>query len=422
LPPSEQAWLDRLRIHLIVSVSGTDGRLIGLLLLGEKKSGQPYTGNDRRLLAAIAQQIAVVYEIVLLKQHVNKEARIKREVLAHLEEQQINLVKECPDCGACYDGSAQVCAVDGRELLLALPVERTIDGKYRLDQLLGKGGMGAVYRATDLRLARQVAIKIITGNLFGDQAALRRFEREARATAKLNHPNIVAIYDYGRTEAEGAYLVMELVPGATLREELKRAGRLPPLVAADRFNQLLEGIKAAHEAGIIHRDLKPENVLISTREHGRALVKIVDFGLAKLRLLDAADPNSLTVPGMVMGTINYMSPEQLSGEEVDERSDIFSLGVMVVEALTGSRPFSGRTYTEVLTSILHKSYHLTGSEKEVTALDQVLQKCLAKDRGQRYVKVAELQQELIPVIEGYSRFAASQVAQDETQGAHIRIR
>jgi serine/threonine-protein kinase len=410
LPPGEQAWLDRLGINLIVPMSGTDGRLIGLLLLGEKKSEQPYTANDRRLLAAIAQQIAVVYEIVLLKLHVDKEARIKREVLAHLEEQQINLVKECPACGACYDSAAQVCAADGGEVILALPVERTIDGKYRLDQLLGKGGAGAVYRATDLRLARQVAIKIIMGNLFGDQAALRRFEREARATAKLNHPNIVAIHDYGRTAGDGAYLVMELVPGVTLRAELRQALHLPAQVAADWFHQLLEGVKAAHEAGIIHRDLKPENVLIARLEHRRTLIKIVDFGLAKLRLPDMAELNSLTAPGLVMGTISYMSPEQFSGEEVDERSDIFSLGVMVVEALTGSRPFSGRTYTEILTSILHKSYHLTGSEKATAVLDQVLQKCLAKDRKQRYASVAELQRELIPAIEAYLRFAASEVS------------
>lgn len=415
LPPDEQAWLGQLGINLIVPMSGTDGRLIGLLLLGEKKSEQPYTANDRRLLEAIARQIAVVYENVLLKQHVDKEARIKRKVLAHFEEQQINLVKECPACGACYDSAAEVCVNDGSELTLAVPVERTIDERYRLDQLLGEGGMGAVYQATDLRLARQVAIKIMTGGLFGDQSALRRFEREARASAKLNHPNIVAVYDYGRTAAEGAYLVMELVPGVTLREELKRAGRLPPQLAADWFNQLLEGVKAAHEAGIIHRDLKPENVLIAAREYSRTLIKIVDFGLAKLRLLDIADPNSLTAPGTVMGTISYMSPEQLSGEEVDERSDIFSLGVMVVEALTGSRPFSGKTYTELLTSILHRSYHLKGSEKEVARLDQVLQKCLAKDREQRYAKIAELQQELIPAIEACSRFAP--IAHNENQTA-----
>jgi eukaryotic-like serine/threonine-protein kinase len=246
-------------------------------------------------------------------------------------------VKECPGCGACYDSTEQFCTTDGLELILALPLERTVDGKYRLEQVLGKGGMGAVYRATDLRLDRQVAVKVLTGNLFSDQTLLRRFEREARASARLNHPNIAAIHDYGRTAGDGAYLVMELIDGVTLRQELRRVDHLPASVAADLFNQLLEGVKAAHAAGIIHRDLKPENVLIAQREHTGKVVKIVDFGLAKLRIVDASDPNTLTIPGVVMGTISYMSPEQLTAEEVDERSDIFSLAVMLVEILTGSR-------------------------------------------------------------------------------------
>ena len=399
LPRGEQAWLDKLGINLIVPMSGTDGTLIGLLLLGEKKSEQPYTANDRRLLESIARQIAVVYENVLLKQHVDKEARIKREVLAHLEEQNINLVKECPDCGNCYDSASQVCEKDGRELTLTMPVERTIDGKYRLDRLLGKGGMGAVYQATDLRLARQVAIKILTGDLFGNQNALRRFEREARALARLDHPNIVAVHDYGRAAAEGAYLVLELVPGVTLRDEMRRLKRLPPELTARWFDQVLEGVKAAHREGIIHRDLKPENILIAAGDQHNTLVKIADFGLAKLKHIDPADPNTLTATGVVMGTINYMSPEQLSGDDADERSDIFSLGVMVVEALTGDRPFYGRNYSELLISILHTPYHLNESDRQTAQLDDVLQRCIAKDRNQRYPTVAALQKELIPAIE-----------------------
>jgi RIO-like serine/threonine protein kinase len=398
LPPDERAWLDQLQVNLLVPMSGTDERLVGLLLLGEKKSEQPYTATDRQLLLAIARQMAVAYEMVWLKGRVDEEEKIKREVLARLEAQQVNLLKECPACGACYDSAAQVCAKDRSELTLTLPVERTIEGKYRLEQLIGKGGMGAVYEATDLRLDRKVAIKLITGSMFGDRAALRRFEREARASARLNHPNIIAVYDYGAVGAEGAYLVMELVRGITLRAELKRAGQIPPAVAAAWFDQILEGMKTAHQAGIIHRDLKPENILIAKQEHDRPLVKVLDFGLAKLRMLNAADPNSLTVPGTVMGTFGYMSPEQLAGEEVDERSDLFSIGVMAVEALTGSRPFSGRTYAELLTAILHQPFHLRGEVAEIQRLDEVLQKCLAKDRAQRYATIAELQGALIPAI------------------------
>jgi hypothetical protein len=217
LPSKEKEWLDQLDISLIVPMCGTDQRSIGLLLLGEKKSEEPYSATDRRLLQAIAREMAIVHENALLKARVGREQKIKREVLARFEEQNINLVKECPGCGSCFDSFVEICDRDGSELSLSLPVERTIDGKYRLERLIGKGGMGAVYQATDLRLDRNVAIKIMLGNMFGDPLALRRFEREARTSARLRHPNIIAIHDYGVIGSEGAYLVMELVPGLTLR-------------------------------------------------------------------------------------------------------------------------------------------------------------------------------------------------------------
>src|SRR5262249_22931577 len=275
----------------------------------------------------------------------------------------------------------------------------TIDGKYRLDQLIGKGGMASVYRATDLRLGRQVAIKIMNGSLFGNQDSLRRFERGARASAKMRHHHISARHDYGRTDvAEGAYLVMELIPGGTLRSELVAAGSLRPPVAAEWFDQILDGVKAAHGAGVIHRDLKPENILVIKSDHDRALIKVLDFGIAKLKVVDPGHPGSLTAPGTVMGTMNYMSPEQLGGEAVDERSDIFALGVMTVEALTGNRPFGGRTLMEVQNSILREPYHLDRNSNEMARLDEILQRCLAKDRRDRYATVAEVQKDLIPAI------------------------
>jgi len=420
LPEGEEAWLTKLGVNLIVPMSGADGRLAGLLLLGEKKSEEPYTPNDRKLLEAIASQMAVVYENVWLKDQASREQKIKHEVLERLEEQQINLVKECPACGACYDSASDVCAKDQRELTLSLPVERTIDKKYRLEQLIGRGGMGAVYEATDLRLNRRIAIKIMLSNMFGDLTALRRFEREAQASARLNHPNIITVYDYGGIRTDGAYLVMELVRGTTLRSELQRMCRLDPQTAAAWFTQLLEGVKAAHQAGVIHRDLKPENVLISIQSAGREQIKVLDFGLAKLLQLDPSNPQSLTAPGMIMGTFAYMSPEQVTGEEVDERSDIFSLGVMVVEALTGHRPFVGRTSAELITAILSAPFHLpdeappVGRLDEVRQLDAVLQRCLAKDRRQRFDSVEAMQQELIPAIEHCPALALTVTAGDAT--------
>ncbi|MFN7945461.1 MAG: protein kinase [Blastocatellia bacterium] len=421
LPDDEQHWLDALGVQLLVPVCGASGLLAGLLALGARKSEQPYSPRDRQLLQAIAGQIGVVLENLRLRQRVEQEQKIRREVLARLGDEQVSLLKECPVCGLCYDAAAQLCRADQHELTLTLPVERTIEGRYRLEQLLGRGGMGAVYRAQDLRLQRQVAVKIITGSLFGDARAVRRFEREARAAARLSHPNIVTVYDSGSLGA-GAYLVMELLPGTTLRAELKRRGRIEPRTAAGWFEQILAGVAAAHAGGIIHRDLKPENILITATGQGDQL-RILDFGLAKLiearnaectmrneegtetLWSSAADtPHSalrtphFTTPGLVMGTPGYMSPEQLTGGAVDERSDIFSLGVIVAEALTGQRPFAGRTQAELLLAIRRQALQLNDDDAAMSRLNVVLQQSLAADPARRFASVDEFRQALMPAL------------------------
>jgi eukaryotic-like serine/threonine-protein kinase len=176
-------------------------------------------------------------------------------------------------------------------------------------------------------------------------------------------------------------------------------------MSAELFAQVLEAVKAAHEAGVVHRDLKPDNILISQGKDGQIQVRLLDFGLAKIRLPELADANSptasMTMPGTVLGTFGYMSPEQLTGTAVDERSDLFSVGVMVIETLTGRRPFSGKTYHELLTSILHGAFHLAIDSPEAERLDAVLQKCMAKDRQDRFSSAAAMQRELIPAIREY---------------------
>lgn len=403
----EKHWLELHAITLIVPMKATDHHLIGLLLLGEKKSEEPYSATDKNLLQTIASQVAFVYENTLLKSRVGKEQKIKRDVLARFEEQNINLVKECPLCGTCYDSNVQVCSKDNRELTLTLPVERTIENKYRLEKLLGRGGMGAVYQATDLRLNRLVAIKILLGSMFGDQEALRRFEREARSSAKLTHPNIIAIYDYGRLPSDGAYLVMELIQGVSLRSKLAKFGKLKPNVVAQYFEQLLEGIKAAHKAGVIHRDLKPENILIADSDDLKQQVKILDFGLAKVKQQTIFDSVSLTAPGTIMGTFGYMPFEQLSGDEVDERCDIFALGVMIVEALTGKRPFQGKTYADMMNSLVRNDFRLEGDSEAIKHLDSLLEKCLDRDKNNRFSSIEEMQI-IIPAISKSSGFSSEE--------------
>jgi eukaryotic-like serine/threonine-protein kinase len=398
-------WLRGLEVRLVVPMRASEGRLVGLLLLGGKKSEEPYSPQDRRLLEAVATQIALLYENAALRRRVEREEKTRRDVLSRLA-RHVNLVKQCPRCGRCYDQAEDMCPHDRALLTFSLPVERLLAGKYRLERCIGTGGMGTVFEATDLRLGRQVAVKILTARSFGDGKALRRFEREAQAAARLRHPRIVTIHDYGTVDPEGAFLVMELLQGTTLRQEMERQGAIAPVVAAGWFDQVLEAIQAAHAAGVIHRDLKPDNVFVAEDEDGDGAVKILDFGVAKLLYGDSADPHTLTLPGAVLGTLSYMSPEQLTGGPIDARADLFSIGILVAEALTGRHPFPRASPTAVVTAILHDSFHLDGEGRDVRSLESVLQRCLAKRPDDRYRTAADARSELIPAIRRCPAFPA----------------
>jgi hypothetical protein len=399
LPSAERQWLAESGVRVIVPMVAAERQLVGILMLGDKKSEEPYSADDLKLLQAIARQIAVGRDNLRLKERVDEDRRLRHDVLAHLETGHINVLKECPTCGRCYDSPSSVCSSDGAELTLSLPVERTIDGKYRLDRLLGRGGMGAVYEAADLRLARSVAVKILLGRAFGDRQALRRFEREAQACARLTHPNIITAFDFGAVGSDGAFLVMELLHGRTLRTEIRRRGHLPAPVAATWFEQICAGVAAAHQRQVIHRDLKPENVLMATTATGGEVVKVLDFGLAKLRL--AGDDSGLTHPGAVMGTAGYMAPEQLRGDEADERADVFAIGVMAAEALTGQRPFRGRESNELLQAIANTPVSLGGEGAELRHLEAVLRRATANDPAGRYGSVSELARDLVPAFHAF---------------------
>jgi len=405
LPEDERLWLEKLTVRLIVPITGTRDRLVGVLLLGVRMSDEPYSATDRRLLEGIAAQIGLVYENQHLRERVRLDADVRRDVLGRLEDRGVSLLKECPKCGACYESTTDRCEQDGAELTLTLPIERTLDGKYRLERALGRGGYGVVYEASDLRLQRRVAAKVMMGSSFGDLTALRRFEREARAAARIDHRHITRVHDYGAIGSGGAYLIMELVAGRTWRDELKRFGIIPPARAVEWFRQLLEGLQFAHKLGVVHRDLKPENVMI-VKGAGADELKIMDFGLAKVVGAGADVSESLTEAGAVMGTFGYIAPEVFTGGPVDERADIFAIGVMVVETLVGERPFGGQTPHEVLTSLLHSEYHLPGESIEIRALDAVVQRCLAKDPRDRYGSASEVATELVPTLARCAGFEA----------------
>jgi eukaryotic-like serine/threonine-protein kinase len=260
-------------------------------------------------------------------------------------------------------------------------------GPYEIIAPLGAGGMGEVYRARDSRLNRTVAIKILPEEFAADAERVRRFEQESRSVAALNHPNIVAIYDVGAQDGV-RYLVTEFLEGKTLRERLQE-GSLSVNKAVDYGLQIARGLAAAHERGIIHRDLKPENVFITRDGHA----KLLDFGLARVRAASNDDKTigSQTSPGVVMGTAGYMSPEQVRGEAVDHRTDIFSFGAVLYEMLDGKRAFTGDTSVEVMTAILKSEPAQFDSELKVSpGLERIVHHCLEKSPNDRFQTARDL--------------------------------
>ncbi len=283
-------------------------------------------------------------------------------------------------------------------------------GPYEIISPLGAGGMGEVYRARDTRLSREVAIKVLPGELSSDRERLSRFEQEARSASALNHPNIITVYDIGQAESV-SYIAMELVEGKTLRE-LVAAGPLAVRKLLPIAAQVAEGLAKAHAAGIVHRDLKPENLMVSTD----GFVKILDFGLAKLIPTSSEALSHIptmgtpeTHPGSVLGTVGYMSPEQASGQPVDFRSDQFSFGSILYEMATGKRAFQRATTVDTLSAILHEEPEAIGrlNPEVPPPCRWIVERCLAKDPEERYASTRDLARDLASVRDHISEVSGS---------------
>jgi Protein kinase domain len=351
LPPEEREWLECTGAVLLVPVVGRDRTLIAVIALGERRSEEAYTAEDRQLLASVAAQMGLGFDVARLRRRGGdpRDTDATRTVTSVLEP-----MRECPKCGRCEDHSVRTCPNDGTEMRVVPSVPRTVDNKYRIEQLLGRGGMGAVYRARDMRLDRLVALKVVRADLLGDPEARRRFRREAQIVARLQHPSIVAVFDYGTFADGGAYLVMELVRGEDLRRVLQREGRLEISEALRILTAVCAAIGAAHREGVLHRDVKPENILLPG---GGGPPKVLDFGVAKLVGDERPDhpeevgteaPSVLTAAGMIIGTPSYMAPEQFKGTVADARTDVFSLAVVAYEMLSGDLPFGRGTLADVV--------------------------------------------------------------------------
>jgi len=278
-----------------------------------------------------------------------------------------------------------------------------LDSKYELVERLGEGGMGAVYRARRLHIGDEVAVKLLSHDVTRDKQAIERFRREARSAALIRHPNVVSIHDFNDESSVGdrseAYIVMELVKGESLRHVLEREGRLAPERAVKLMLDICAGVGVAHRQGLLHRDLKPDNVIISPPAHEGEdeTAKVVDFGLAKVR--DEVSP--LTQTGTLMGTLYYMSPEQCRGEELDARTDVYSLGAMLYEMMSGAPPFRANNFTGLITKHLQEAPPTLDAALGIpAALSSVCFRSLAKSRDDRPDDAIVLSQELQRALAG----------------------
>jgi eukaryotic-like serine/threonine-protein kinase len=291
---------------------------------------------------------------------------------------------------------------------------KVVDGRYRVIEVVGRGGMGVVYKVEHLRMGKIAAMKVLHRDLAGDPEVVLRFEREAAAVSRLNHPNTVQVFDFGT--AQGAlYLIMEHVRGQDLARIVERDGPLPWERAAPILSQVCGALQEAHELGIVHRDLKPENVLITRGPNGRDYAKVLDFGLAKLGARDA--PPDMTDRTRIVGTPYYMAPEQIRGDEVDGRADIYSLGTLMFKVLTGEYLYHAKNAVGVLTKHLTAEIDAPSQRAPMRGIDPrvdaICVRALAKEPAERYQTVGEMADEIEEVF--------AEVVGDATGGGRARI-
>ncbi|HEX7939454.1 MAG TPA: serine/threonine-protein kinase, partial [Gemmatimonadaceae bacterium] len=302
--------------------------------------------------------------------------------------------KICPQCNTEYPPEQLFCPKDGSTLKslggAADLVGSIVQKVYHVQKKLGVGGMGTVYLAEHVKMGRKSALKVMNPGMVHDADAISRFNREAANASKINHPNVAAVYDFGETEDGLIFLAMEFIEGPSLTKVIEEAGSLTPLRAADITRQASEALAVAHDMGIVHRDLKPDNIMLAKGRDGVDIVKVVDFGIAKA---GADEGQKVTKTGMVVGTPEYMSPEQLSGDKLDGRSDTYSLALVAFNLMTGKLPFPGATSQETMIARLMEAPRTLAEMKPSTPwtpeVQAVMDRALARDAAERYQTAAE---------------------------------
>lgn len=388
LPVPERLWLGSAVAYLLVPLI-FEQRLVGVMVLGERMSEEPYSREDRELLRTLAAQLAFTLDYSRLRASPSLVWQPNTAITTPPE-----MMKLCPSCGRCYEATQIHCDADQRALVPEEGVPRHIDDKYVITRLLGRGGMGSVYMATQKRLNRPVAMKVLLTHLVGSSSMQGRFEREARIVARLRHPGIVTIHDFGVLRTGHAYLVMEYLEGQTLRKTIL-SGAQPVEKMLEIIGPVGEAIESAHRAGVVHRDLKPENIMLVRNHDGEFTPRVLDFGLAKMSNPSGDEEATLVQSGHsagLVGTLMYMAPEALSGRTADARSDQYSLALITYELLAGTHPFGTATdlasvvkgHTDLPPPPL--SDRVRGISERVA---KAVHRALAKKPAERFGSVAE---------------------------------
>jgi serine/threonine-protein kinase len=313
----------------------------------------------------------------------------------------VAVAKICPQCGTEYETGDRFCPKDGTSLRPKAAgdplIGRVIAERYLVLARIGEGGMGRVYLAEHVKMTRQCAIKVMNPSLVTDTESLQRFAREASNAARILHPNVAAVFDYGEAD-KIVYLVMEYVDGESLSTIIARDGAIDPRRAIEIARQVADGLSAAHELGIVHRDLKPDNVILTHTRGGKEIAKVVDFGIAKA--IAEAPQDALTRSGLVIGTPEYMSPEQLLGDPVDERADIYSLGCILYQMITGSQAFTADTREQMIRRRLHETPpHIRDFDPALPRrLDTLIVHMLARSPTDRLASASEARDQLDPAL------------------------
>ena len=307
-------------------------------------------------------------------------------------------MKRCPKCGVEYSDTTTLCPADGVALETTddALIGTTLAGKYRIDERLNEGGMGSVYKGTHVLMDKTVAIKVLRPSLAADEKIVARFSREARAASRISHPNALSVTDIGEDHGT-VFLVMEFLSGKTLKHVIREEGPLPLPRIVDITRQVGDALAVAHAQGVVHRDLKSDNIMLLDTTSVGDHAKVLDFGIAKINEPDGEFDGGLTAPNLVIGTPQYMSPEQCSQDsEIDSRSDIYSLGVILYEMLVGHVPFSGDSATIVMMKHLQEAVPSVLDERNDVPppIGRVVARAMAKVSDNRYQSVSELVEDL----------------------------